>query len=86
MYPCNKCAGTGLFGFYELKNGGYSWNGEYCEHCEGVGYYKIKILDESIYECYNCNLSGSKSGYTSCVICDGNGVIDWITHARGKTK
>ena len=47
----------------------------FCSNCGGVGYIGFKRLYGQ-YVCRSCNGSG-------CQKCNNNGVVDWITHARG---
>ena len=83
---CNVCNGNGLAGvqlFHGPPGGGYSWSGGYCAPCNGTGYYKIKIDDDTMYLCSGCEGSGFKTRSIKCKICEGNGFVDWITFARG---
>lgn len=49
-----------------------------CYNCGGVGYVGFeKINGEFI--CRSCNSYG-------CSICEGTGIVDWITHANGRDK
>jgi len=42
---CEKCDGLGLKGMLN-KSDLTIWNGEYCDHCGGVGYLKKEIEEE----------------------------------------
>lgn len=83
VYSCQKCRGTGLKGAkYLYSEGGFSWLGEECEGCKGLGVIPEENLNEHIYEilesffCSRCDGKG-------CSKCDNTGFVDWITHARG---
>ena len=64
---CSKCGKSGLTNKYDMI--------DYCSNCHGVGYIGFeKIYGEHI--CRGCNAVG-------CEKCEGEGIVDWITHAMG---
>ena len=72
---CSACKGKGLEGYHENSiNGGFSWNGEFCDKCEGVGYYEYKPK-EGMVVCKSCNGCG-------CNDCNDIGVMDWVDAMR----
>lgn len=36
-FKCKTCNGTGLKGYKLMEHGSYSWNGEFCDKCDGLG-------------------------------------------------
>lgn len=85
-YKCKVCNGTGLKNTHELGMGGFSWQGEYCDFCEGIGYLNPKEITnlesgENLY-CYICN--GTGVDYNGrCKVCDGTGIINWLKNIIG---
>lgn len=83
LYSCKDCSGTGLKGVKRMNDEtGFSWSGEYCDACKGIGVVPEKNLEKHMYEilesfyCGRCNGKG-------CPTCKNTGFVDWITHARG---
>lgn len=84
---CRKCDGTGLLGIKmtieEIRS--HSWNGEFCEDCDGKGYLiKPELLKDSPFftRCDSCK----GEGFTSkglCKRCGGVGFIDWVSNITG---
>jgi len=79
LEKCEMCEGTGLQGVSKLYGeGGYSWDGRFCELCNGTG-YKQKCHKDLLFVCRNCNGNG-------CEICNYKGIVDWVTYLRGIKK
>ncbi|MCK5605180.1 hypothetical protein KAR91_25035 [Candidatus Pacearchaeota archaeon] len=81
---CPRCKGTGLSGTGS-NSGGYSWNGEFCNTCEGVGYTEW-TENKALAICDNCGGAG-RTGTTpewseTCPKCKGNGIMDWLTATK----
>jgi len=74
---CNRCAGTGLQGFSLMCEGGFYWNGDYCEKCDGSGF--IDWEDSPfIHICPGCDGTGRDACWDLCEACEGSGVLDWV--------
>ena len=43
--PCKFCGGSGLQGFSK-NDYGYSWNGEFCDKCQGKG--KVDFIEDML--------------------------------------
>jgi DnaJ-class molecular chaperone len=77
LKKCEMCGGTGLQGVRKLSgNNGYTWDGRYCELCDGTGFVP-KYHENILFVCRNCKGTG-------CKICDYKGIVDWITYLRGE--
>lgn len=79
---CKKCDGTGLAGYSKRHAGDYSWTGQYCDECAGIGYQHLDGLlnlqiDDSTYICGKCYGVG-------CSNCKNTGKVDWISHSMGR--
>ena len=48
-YKCKVCNGSGLKA-HKLNEGGFSWQGEYCDFCDGVGYLNPKKIINLEYD------------------------------------
>jgi len=85
---CEKCRGTGLDA-YNNSFMSFSWSGEYCDYCKGVG-FKIKtILSNDIFICDSCHGTGLFYDETNtfmglCEKCSGEGFFNWIENIMGK--
>ena len=84
IYPpnrCKECSGSGLKEYYKNNNEkDYSWNGEYCDKCNGVG-FGIEVQEEYLKKlglimCRDCNGVG-------CSKCNQKGFVDWIEKVVG---
>lgn len=80
---CEKCRGSGLSGSFALSDGrGHTWEGEFCDICQGIGYGPIEDINEVVteifaeFKCSRCNGEG-------CFKCNSKGFVDWIEHACG---
>lgn len=79
---CKACDGTGLDGYSKRHSGDYSWTGQYCDKCYGIGYTHLDGLlnlqiNDTTYICGKCYGVG-------CPNCDDTGKIDWISHSMGR--
>ncbi len=70
---CGYCNGTGLEGV-GINDGGFSWEGGFCYHCNGIGYNELKKL-EGMVTCSKCEGIG-------CLQCNNLGLLDWISALR----
>ena len=72
---CKLCTGSGLAGTHKMQEGGHSWDGTFCEKCEGVGFTNWRNPD-IIDICEECEGEG-------CKLCGNKGIVDWIQKATG---
>lgn len=77
---CEVCSATGLNGFRNLSDGGFSWDTiNFCDNCNGIGYIGLAggiQIDLINYICKRCDGIG-------CNECKFTGIEDWISHAMG---
>lgn len=78
---CKECEGTGLLDAHKNEYG-YSWNGEYCNKCKGIGFLKQEQINKEYFYCYKCKGTGKWDRYT-CRVCNGAGVVNWIMNILG---
>ena len=76
---CDACDGRGMVGVHKHQ-GGFSWNGEWCPVCGGIGYVNLESC-KTIAICNSCGGTGGE-GSRKCTKCDGKGVIDWVEAIR----
>jgi len=74
---CNRCFGTGVV--FQALSGLRSWDGAYCDFCEGRGV--IQWPEGLFYECRKCRGTGVL-GAGVCPRCGGKGYLDWISATR----
>jgi len=80
---CPMCKGTGLIGVSDFGKGDKQWDGRFCELCNGVGFEQTSYKD-ILFVCKRCDGTGYGSyDERECLQCNGRGIVDWVTRARG---